>query len=133
MSDFDPRLPNVLRTRFIMTSEALFYLDDDKQEHKVVKFSIVANGIRDLCVVWKGSKAGDVTIAKIAEVDPKHVLRVPKGDILWMKIEPPLRDRHSLIVDVESDFEIKKLVGEIARRLKGTKGPDYYMYGGEQY
>jgi hypothetical protein len=36
-------------------------------------------------------------------------------------------------VDVESDDEIKKLVREIARRFKGKKGSDYYMYGGEQY
>jgi hypothetical protein len=133
MSKGEPDLPNVPAKRFLLTQEGLFYIDDEGQEHEVVKFSIVANGMRDLCVVWKGLKAGDVTIAKIADVDPKHVLWFPKGDLIWMRIEPPLRDRHSLIVDVESDVEIKKLVREIVQRFKVKKGPDYHMYGGESY
>lgn len=60
--------------RILLTPDVLFYVDDDGQEHKVVKFSIVANGIRDLCIVWKGPESGAVTIAKIADVDPIHVL-----------------------------------------------------------
>lgn len=126
------KLPSVESYHFELREDGLYYIDDDGQEHKAVRVGICANGIRDLCIAWIGPGAGNINIKKIADVDPKHILYVPRGDILWMRIEPPLGDRHSIFVDI-AELGVKEMVKAIVRRFPGVKGQDYDMYGGEQY
>jgi hypothetical protein len=121
------------RTNFELHADALYYVDDDGGKHKIVKFGVCANGVRDLCIYWKGPRAGNVSIGKIVDVAKEHILWIPKGDILWMQFTPPLGDRHSLYMDIGSNPTVKDLVREMIRRFPGEKGSDYDMYGGEQY
>jgi len=127
-----PDLPKVARYHFEIREDAVYYIDEDGQEHKAVRLGICANGVRDLCIAWIGPGAGNVNIKKIADVDPKRILWIPRGDILWMKIEPPLGDRHSIFMDV-ADPGVKEIVKAVVRRFPGVKGEDYHMYGGVDY
>jgi hypothetical protein len=128
-----PSLPNVERTRFQLSKTEMYWFDDEGKKHKIVKAGICANGTRDLCIYWKGPRAGDVSIGKIVDVEKDRILWIPKGDILQLMFEPPLGDRHSLYVDVESSLEIKDMVREMLRRFSNVKGSEYDMYAGKQY
>jgi len=126
-------LPGVEVTHFELYADALYWIDEEGGKHKIVKAGICANGVRDLCIYWKGPRAGDISLGKIADIEKEHILWIPKGDILWMRFEPPLGDKHSFYVDIGSDVRVKDMVREMLRRFKGMKGSEYDMFGGEQY
>jgi hypothetical protein len=128
-------LPNVRSpTRFRFDENGMYWFDDEGGKHKIVKADILANGVRDLCIYWKGPGMNDVTVGKIVEVPKEHILWIPKGDILWIRFDPPLADgRCSAYLDVRADPVVKDIVREILRRFGGEKGSDYDMFGGEQY
>lgn len=129
-----PILPSVVGSTAIQFhGNVMYWVDKDGVKHKIVKAGIVANGVRDLCIYWKGPRAGDIGIGKMAEVAKEHILWIPKGDILWMMFTPPLGDRHSLYADIRSDPKWKDVVKEMMQIFKGEKGPDFDMYGGEEY
>jgi hypothetical protein len=127
-------LPSVQSTHFELHADAMYWIDDEGAKHKIVKAGVCANGLRDLCIYWKGPGTNDVTVGKIIEVAKEHVLWIPKGDILWIKFKPSLADgRCSLYLDVGSDLVIKDMVREILRTFGGKKGLEYDMFGGERY
>jgi hypothetical protein len=127
-------LPGVECAHFEMTADAMYWIDDDGLKHKIVKTGICANGVRDLCIYWKGPGTNDVTVGKIIEVAKEHVLWIPKGDILWIKFEPSLDDgRCSFYLDVGNDPKIKDMIRTMLHTFKNKKGLDYDMFGGEQY
>jgi hypothetical protein len=122
-----------VKGNFQFREDGLYYIDRRKGEHKVIRSAIVANGVRDLCIAWKGPKKGDINIMKISDADPKHILDIPKGDILWLRINPPFCDRVSMFMDV-ADPDVKEMADMIFQRFpKGVKGKDYEMYGGGEY
>ena len=128
-------LPVLEKAHFEMTADAMYWLDDDGGKHKIVKAGVCANGLRDLCIYWKGPKMWDIEVGKTAEVQKEHILLIPKGDILWLTFEPPLVDgRHSIYLDIACDYRIEDMVKTMFRRFKwGVKGKDYDMYGGKDY
>jgi hypothetical protein len=127
-------LPSVQSTCFELYADAMYWIDDEGAKHKIVKAGICANGVRDLCIYWKGPGTNDVSVGKIVEVAKEHVLWIPKGDILWIRFEPPLADGScSFYLDIGSDLAVEDMVREILRRFGGKKGSEYDMFGGEQY
>jgi len=127
-----PLLPSVESTHFVLDESGLYWLDDEGVKRKIVKAGVCANGVRDLCIYWKGPRAGDVSIGKIVDVPKERILWIPKGDIFWARFEPPLGDRHSFYIDI-ADSNVEELVREIMRRFPSVKGSNYEMYGGKQY
>jgi len=127
-------LPSVQATCFELDAHAMYWVDDKGAKHKIVEAGICANGVRDMCIYWKGPGMNDVSVGKIVEVAKEHVLYIPKGDILWIRFEPPLVDgRCSFYLDIGSDLAVEDMVREILRRFGGKKGSEYDMFGGEQY
>ncbi len=121
-------------THFKLYPDAMYWIDDEGAKHKIVESGICSNGVRDLCIYWKGPGTNDVTVGKIVEVAKEHVLWIPKGDILWIKFKPSLADgRCSFYLDIGSDLAVKDMVREILRTFGGKKGLEYDMFGGEQY
>jgi hypothetical protein len=127
-------LPNVEHSCFEFDETAMYFVDGEGEKHKIVDGGIYANGIRDLCIYWRGPKAGDIAIGKTVDISKDRILWIPKGDILWLKFESLVYvDRHSVFVDIESDPRIKPMVSEMLRRFGTSRGADYEMFGGGQY
>jgi len=127
-------LPSVQSTHFELHADAMYWIDDEGAKHKIVKAGICANGVRDLCIYWKGPGTNDVTVGKIVEVAKEHILWFPKGDILWIKFEPSLDNGGcSFYLDVGNDPKIKDMIRTMLHTFKNKKGLDYDMFGGEQY
>jgi len=128
-------LPGVQPTRFQLYADDVMYLvDDDGAKHKIVDATVCANGVRDLCIYWKGPNMHDITVDKIVNVPKEHILLIPKGDILWIKFEPPLANGGCcFFFDIKDSVGIEDVVREILCRFGGEKGSDYDMFGGEQY
>jgi hypothetical protein len=127
-------LPGVECAHFKLYEDAMYWIDDEGAKHKIVEAGVCANGVRDLCIYWKGPNVNDVSVGKIVEVAKEHVLWIPKGDILWITFEPALADGGcSFYMDIGSDLAVKDMVREILRRFGGKKGSEYDMFGGEQY
>lgn len=123
------------KTHFEITEDDMYWFDDDGGKHKIVRAGVCANGLRDLCIYWKGPKMWDISVGKTADVSKERILWIPKGDILWLAFEPPFADvRHFVYVDITSDPQIEDMVKTMFRRFKwGVKGKDYDMYGGKDY
>ena len=126
-------LPGIERTHFQLDETGVYWFDPEGVKHRIVLAAICANGTRDLCIYWKGPARDDVRIGKIAEVAKEHILWIPKGDILSMKLEPSIGDRNSVYIPIENNAEIKNVIREIVRRCKNEKGSDYDMFGGDNY
>ena len=132
---FNNILPGLEKTRFEMTADAMYWLDDDGGKHKIVKAGVCANGLRDLCIYWKGPERHRITVGKIAETPKERILSIPKGDILWLEFEPPLEGGTcSMYLDIAEDESLRDMVKTLFRVFKwGPKGPDYEMFAGEEY
>jgi len=127
-------LPMVQPEHFQLDKGGMYWFDHEGVKHKITKAGVCANGVRDLCIYWKGPNVNDVSVGKIVEVAKEHVLWIPKGDILWITFEPALADGGcSFYLDIGSDLAVKDMVREILRRFGGKKGSEYDMFGGEQY
>jgi len=121
--------------QFEIRKSGMYYIDDDNKEHKVVYFGICANGLQDICIAKTGLKPHDINLKKISDVDKKDIVYVPKGDICWIRVKPPLSgNRHAIIIDLGiGNNKLKEMVREIIRRFRTTESKDYAMYGGERY
>jgi hypothetical protein len=127
-------LPSVQSTHFKLYTDAMYWIDDEGAKHKIVKAGICANGVRDLCIYWKGPNMNDVSVGKIVDVAKEHILWIPKGDILWIRFKPSLDDgRCSFYLDVGNDPKIKDMVRTMLHTFKNKKGSEYDMFGGEPY
>jgi len=124
------------RLRFILRETETYYIDDNNKEHKIVNVAICANGPRDLCIAKKSLKPHHINVMKIANVkNKKDIVYVPKGDICWIRIKPPLsNNRHALIIDLGiADSKLKEMIKELFRRFGSIESKDYAMYGGKRY
>jgi len=108
---------------------AFFYVSPTGTEHRITRVSIIANGVRDLCI------RKDTKIKKISKTKPEDIAYIPKGDILWLNIDPPFQGNPSLIQDIDDDPEnMKRFVKALFKTgIKREKGKDYEMYGGSDY
>ena len=50
-------LPSFERTRFELDGDAIYWVDDEGVKHKIIRAGILANGVRDLCIYWRGPNA----------------------------------------------------------------------------
>lgn len=127
-------LPNVEHSYFEFDESGMYWLDTDGVRHKVVNGGIYANGVRDLCIYWRGPRAGDIGLGKTAEIAKERILLIPKGDILWLNFEDVFYgDRRSVFIDIESDPRIKPMIRAMILRFGEKPGVDYAMFGGEKY
>ena len=127
-------LPSVQSTPFKLIGKVMYWIDDDGAEHKIVRACICANGVRDLCIYWKGPKMFDVYLGKIVDVAKERILSIPRGDVLWIRFEPPLASGgRAFYIDIADDPTLKDMVRTILTTFKHGKGADYDMFGGEQY
>jgi len=126
-------LPNLFPTTFMFEGRVLYYISDEKTKHKVTKATVIANGTRDLC--WaSGNSLRDNRIQRLSETPKEKVLWIPKGDILWLEIEPPYNGCVSMYLDVASDESVPEMIAAILKRWNvGSIGKDYVMYGGDDY
>ena len=106
-----------------------FFVSVNGTKHKVTQACVIANGIHDLCV------RNNMHISKISETERGDIYYIPKGDILWLTIEPPFKGNCTIIQDIGGDLEsmtcfVKHLmkVGVVQKH-----GKDYAMYGGDNY
>ena len=127
-------LPMVQPEHFQLDKGGMYWFDHEGVKHKIAKAGVCANGVRDLCIYWKGPGTNDVSVGKIVDVAKEHILLIPKGDILWIKFEPPLANGGCcFFFDIKDSVGIEDVVREILCRFGGEKGSDYDMFGGEQY
>jgi hypothetical protein len=122
---------------FFGDGKNFFYVSPEGSTHIITRAYIIANGIRDLCIV-KGAKPGDVCCRKIGKAKKDEILLIPLGDILWINIDPPYTGNvHSIVLDIGSnEQDMKPLVRallEYGDVSKSTKGDQYDMYGGDNY
>ena len=122
---------------FLGDGKDFFYVSPEGSKHIITKVYIIANGIRDLCIA-KGAKTGDLNIRKIDKVKKEEILLIPRGDILWVNIDPPyMGNKGSIALDIGAEEQDNKslvralLEYGVIRKL--AKGDQYDMYGGENY
>jgi len=126
-------LPKIQPTTFMFEGKTLYYISDEQTKHKVTKSVVIANGTKDLCWASGDSLRGN-RIKRISDTTKEKILWIPKGDILWLEIDPPCNGCVSMYLDVGSDEVVAKLIAAILRRWDvGPMGKDYAMYGGRDY
>lgn len=106
-----------------------FFVSLTGSKHKITQAIVVANGVRDLCIT------SDMRIHKTSETKPVDIYYVPKGDVLWLTIEPPFKGNCTIIQDIGDDPEnMKRFVNALLKTGRvETEGKDYVMYGGDKY
>jgi hypothetical protein len=122
---------------FFGDGKNFFYVSPEGSKHIITNVYIIANGIRDLCIA-RGAKPGDVCCRKIDKANKDEILQVPRGDILWINIDPPyIGNTRSIIFDIGSlDQDMVPLVRalvEYGEICKPGKGDQFDMYGGDDY
>lgn len=106
-----------------------FFISLTGSKHKITQATVIANGVRDLCV------RNDMRIRRKPETKQEDIYYIPKGDILWLNIEPPFKGNCTIIQDVGDDPEnMKCFVKALLKTGRvGEEGKDYVMYGGDNY
>jgi hypothetical protein len=121
-------LPNV-ELPSLELKKGKLYVTLEGEKRQITKFSIIANGLKDLCCCL--DEDGNVVIKKITSVSPERRLYIPQHDILWLELRDPIVKKR--VVFFEISETIKKFVDILVKIFGGQKACDYEMYGGENY
>lgn len=100
------------------------------KHHKIVRCAIIANITRDVCLA-RGDSPGDIKPAEIKDTPNERIVDIPDGDILWLQIDPPHNDKHSIFMTITEDM--KPLIDEIFRIGLGKKGDLFDAYASMNY
>jgi len=106
-----------------------FFVSLTGSKHKITQATVIANGVCDLCI------RNDMRIRRKSETKQEDILYFPKGDVLWLNIEPPFKGNCTIIQDVGVDSENMKRFVKALFKIGSVEeeGKDYVMYGGDYY
>lgn len=128
-------LPNISPNVFIRRGRVYYYISDENTEHRITRAGVIANGTKDLCLA-SGVSSRDYKIQRISETPPEKIIWIPKGDILFLEIEPSYNGCPTMYLDVRGGGEATlELIVDMVK-IWGPKisvGEDYAMYGGIDY
>jgi len=91
-------------TDFIQIGKAFFFISPTGSRHKLIKLTQVANGDKKLCIIREVLPDGKVDAQiKFKDQVKDEEYYDPKGDLLWINIDPPLEGHPTIVLDLGYD------------------------------
>lgn len=91
-------------TNFIQIGKTFYFISPTGSKHKLIKLTHIANGDKKLCITRKVLPDGRINAQIKFKDDAKdEEYYDPKGDLLWINIDPPYEGHPTIILDLGYD------------------------------